>query len=102
MKTDIHWIISLLSLVIIAVTFCLALLLTLKEGDERFELIKEKTIRFTFIGYLGFSFYEASKEVYQIWNHIPQQTTTAPYFTNLGVLSIIFLVCYFFNKRKYS
>src|SRR5699024_1611983 len=99
---DIGFIGSVFLIGAIVAALILTLWMAIKEGDERFELIKEKTIKNTFILYLGYATFHASKEIYDIWNHIPKAAYTTPYFASLGALSILFLISYFIFKRKYS
>ena len=99
---DIGFIGSVFLIGAIVAALILTLWMVTKQGDERFELIKEKTIKNTFILYLGYVTFHASKEVYSIWKHIPKEAYTAPYFASLGALSILFLISYLVFQRKYS
>src|SRR5699024_1180078 len=94
--------ISIVLVILIVVAIILALFLVHIEGDERDESIKEKTIRDTVIMHMGYMSYFAVKEIYNMWKGIPAQTSIAPYFVSLGVTSFIFLLSYFFFRRKYS
>ena len=97
------WAIIVFFILTISMFVVIGLLLTsiAKQGDERKELIKTKTMTYTFVSVVGLLVFEIFESIYLIFVKEMKPEGINP-FIFLVTISVVFLIILLYNKKKYG